>query len=153
MTTQRELASQAHEADTRTTVARLRLYDAEASGGQMLGFNCRAEDFLNVDMVGDYLRSYGRQSDGTETPLYEVSELQRLNSADKPFVTAAYEVHPPLDPETQHNLGQLLVEGTFLRDSARMPEGIMLIDNTGNQQPDHPLDRGRQVIAQTPVRR
>jgi len=139
----------AHEADSNTTVARVRLYDGENAAGQMIGFNCRAEDFLDLDAIGTFICDF-RHPNG---PIYQVSERLQLDSVDKPFVTAAYEVQPPLDAHAQHALGEMLVAGAFLQDSDRQPEGSMLIDNTGNQQPDHPLDTGRTVIARTPVRR
>lgn len=146
---QREVTRMAHDADAHTTVARVRLYDGEDRASQRLGFNCRAEDFLDLESIGQFVRDL--RTDNGE-PVHTVSELRRLYSADKPFVTAAYEVQPPLSEKTQHALGQLLVDGAFLRDRDTRPEGIVFLDNTGNQQPDHPLDSGRAVIAQTPIR-
>jgi hypothetical protein len=145
---QRETTFVAHQADANTTVARVRLYDGKSPASQRIGFNCRAEDFLDLDAISDYIRDY-RHHDGST---YQVSERLPLDSVDRPYVTAAYEVHPPLAADTQEALGAMLVAGAFLYDSDRRPEGSMLIDNTGNQQPDHPFDTGRYVIAQTPIR-
>jgi hypothetical protein len=147
--TQREALFMTHEADSKTTVARVRLYDGENPASQRIGFNCRAEDFLDLDAIGTFIRDFRRPNG----PAYQVSERLQLDSVDRPYVTAAYEVQPPLDANAQHALGEMLVAGAFLRDADHQPEGSMLIDNTGNQQPDHPLDTGRTVIARTPVRR
>lgn len=149
MTALQHELSTAHPSDALTTVARVRLYDTEARDTQRLGFNCRAEDFLNLTAIGDYLRSI---KDDKNTSAHTVSELMDLDSIDKPFVTAAYEVSPPLSEESQQRLGELLVAGTFWRDPSDTPEAVMLIDNTGLHQPDSPMDRGRAVINQTPVR-
>lgn len=139
----------AHRSDAHTTVARVRLYDDDEPSRQYLGFNCRAADFLQFDQIASYIRSLRHSDD--DQPAYKVGELQPLASADKPFVIAAYELQPPLSSEHAAQLGQLLVDGTFLTDAARQPEGIMLVDNTGDQQPDHPMDTGRRVVAQTPI--
>lgn len=139
----------AHPSDAQTTVARVRLYDVETCDTQRLGFNCRAEDFLNLTAIGDYLRSI---KDDNDKPAHTVSELVGLDSIDKPFVTAAYELSPPLSEASQQHLGEMLVAGAFWQDPNDTPEGVMLIENTGKQQPDSPLDTGRAVINQTPVR-
>lgn len=143
-----ELAG-AHPNDALTTVARVRLYDGSERDSQRLGFNCRAEDFLNLEAIGAYLRSI---SDENNRPVHTVSALEALDSIDKPYVTAAYELSPPLSEETRQHLGNMLVAGAFWQDPNDTPEGVMLIDNTGTQQPDSPLDTGRSVISRTPVR-
>lgn len=140
----------AHPSDVLTTVARVRLYDDGEPDRQYLGFNCRAADFLQLDQIANYIGELRHADD--DQPAYKVSELYPLASADKPFVVAAYEVQPPLSREHAAQLGQLLIEGAFLADAARQPEGIMLIDNTGSQQPDDPMDTGRSILAQTPIR-
>lgn len=142
MTTMQEHTLPAHPADQMTTVARVRLYDGPDRDSQSIGFNCRAEDYLDLGAIGTYVR---------EKLGYDVAELQPRSSLDKPFVTAALEVRPPLALADAGALGHLLVQGEFSQPNADQLEGIMLIDNTGNQQPDHPLDRGRDVINETPI--
>lgn len=135
-----------HPLDPKTTAARIRLYDGEIPATQRLGFNCLAADFLNLEAIGEYIRDF-RPHEGA--PAHEVSDLTTVSSVDKPFVTALYEVRPPMSAELRVALGQQLIAGTFWRDAERQPEGIAFLDNTGTQQPDHPFDSGRSVIAQT----
>ncbi len=141
MKTQYEML--AHDADAMTTVARVRVYDGDDNPNtQMLGFNCRAEEFLDIDMIADCIASTGR----------EVGTPEPRSSVEKPFVTEAFWVSPPLDAGAMKQLGRQLVEGMFLRDADNALEGMMLIDNSGNQLPDHPLDTGKEVVEKTEPR-